>query len=153
MSIKVWVYITESEPERVEKKLGSSLSLDAVLLDNVSVLRPSFTIRGSANLAKYNYVYIPDFQRYYFITNITSMRNLLWKVDCRVDVLMTYRAKLKQTDAIVTRNEKTWNLYLNDPYFKTTNKRLVQTYNFPYSFSRQQSYVLALAGSGSGGSV
>lgn len=153
MSIKIWVYVTNSEPERLEKKLGSSLELNATLLDNVSVLKPSFTIRGTANLANYNYVYIPDFKRYYFITNITSMRNMLWKVDCRVDVLMTYREQLKKTDAIITRNEKTWNLYLNDPLFRVTNKRLVQTYNFEYTFKRAQSYVLALAGSGSGGDV
>lgn len=52
-----------------------------------------------------NYVYIPDFNRYYFINDITSVRQNLWRLSLHVDVLMSYQKEIKNTNAFVSRNE------------------------------------------------
>lgn len=52
-----------------------------------------------------NYVYIPDFNRYYFINDITSVRQNLWRLSLHVDVLTSYKKEISNTKAFVMRNE------------------------------------------------
>ena len=52
-----------------------------------------------------NYVYIPDFNRYYFINDITSVRQNLWRLSLHVDVLMSYKKEINNIKAFVSRNE------------------------------------------------
>ena len=42
-----------------------------------------------------NYLWIPQFDRYYFIDDITSVTNTLWRIDCSVDVLMSFKKDLR----------------------------------------------------------
>lgn len=41
-----------------------------------------------------NYAYIPDFGRYYFIVDVTSVRTDLWSVTLQVDPLMSHRDEI-----------------------------------------------------------
>ena len=52
-----------------------------------------------------NYAYIPDFNRYYFINDIISVRQNMWRVVMNVDVLMSYKTQIYNLDAFVNRNE------------------------------------------------
>lgn len=58
-----------------------------------------------SNIITANYIYIQDFNRYYFITDITSIRNNLWQISMRVDVLMSYYVEIKNLNAFISRNE------------------------------------------------
>ena len=61
-----------------------------------------------------NYVYIPDFNRYYFINDITSVRQNLWRLTLHVDVLMSYKKEIGNTKAFVSRNEFDFNPDIDD---------------------------------------
>lgn len=61
-----------------------------------------------------NYAYIGDFGRYYYITDIVSVRKGLWEISLSCDVLMTYRLGIKKAQAFVERNENTNNPYIID---------------------------------------
>ena len=63
-----------------------------------------------------NYVYIPDFNRYYFINDITSVRQNLWRLSLHVDVLMSYKKEIKNTKAFISRNEFIYNDKLVDDF-------------------------------------
>ena len=40
---------------------------------------------------KFNYAYIPEFQRYYFVTEVVSVKMHLWRIHLHVDVLMSFK--------------------------------------------------------------
>ena len=61
-----------------------------------------------------NYVYIPDFNRYYFINDITSVRQNLWRLSLHVDVLMSYKNEINNTNAFVSRNEFNYDPMVRD---------------------------------------
>lgn len=61
-----------------------------------------------------NYCYIKEFNRYYFIIDIVSVRNNLWRLNLRCDVLMSFSSEIVVTSAFVLRNEFTYNSYLVD---------------------------------------
>lgn len=78
-----------------------------------SVIRPKIMFELSG-YPQANYCYIPDFQRYYFILNITSVRQGLWEMELNCDVLMSYRARIKELTAIIARQEFSYNPLLLD---------------------------------------
>ena len=92
-----------------------------------------------------NYAYIPEFKRYYFITNIESVRNNVWRVSFHVDVLFTYREQIKRNSAIIERNENQYDLKLNDGLFKTQQNPRIAQIPFPSGFNTWN-FVLAIAG-------
>ena len=86
------------------KKIYKATSLTLVqditetfrLKEPTSVIRPSVTVSRQtvgANWAKANYAYIPMFNRYYFIENITALNGGLIQYDMLVDPLYTYASK------------------------------------------------------------
>ena len=143
MTIKL--YKTPSEVNKVTKVLNDELSLTGELRESSSVITPIIKIEDD-DLTDYNYAYIPDFGRYYFITNITSVRNDLWEVAMRVDVLMTYADEIKANTAVIARNSNLWNLYYQDEQFKILNYETIQTKSFGYPLSPNSEIVLICAG-------
>ena len=67
---------------------------------NQDVTAPSFII-SSASVPNYNYAYVPDLGRYYFIDRVTWIADSLWRLNLRVDVLKTYSAKISLLSAPV----------------------------------------------------
>lgn len=61
-----------------------------------------------------NYAYIPDFNRYYFITDITAVGRNLWMISMSVDVLMSYYGSIINLSAFIARNENDYNPFIVD---------------------------------------
>lgn len=73
-------------------------SLDVNLKSGTSFISPTFLL-SLGSTPTYNYVSYEG--RYYFITDIVSVRNDLWEIQCEVDVLATYKANILNTVAYV----------------------------------------------------
>lgn len=66
--------------------------VDLVLKDSCDVEHPTFLIQ-SFNAAAYNYFYIPDWNRYYFITAAKSIENM-WEVTGTEDYLGSFKSEI-----------------------------------------------------------
>ena len=73
-----------------------------------------------------NYMYIPLFNRYYFITDISSVANHLWRITSNVDVLMSYKNQILETNAFVARNQNEFNKDIIDNECVLTDKEEVE---------------------------
>ena len=148
MSITVTLKNNSSPVEKIGKTLTAGTDFTCVLKEGTSILRPTLVLSSSSNLGSFNYMYISDFSRYYFIDDIVSLHNNLWEVSGHVDVLETYAAQIKTNTAVIKRQQTKYNLYLDDPEFKTYNYEQIQTLQFPAnSFNKALSYVLVVNGS------
>lgn len=61
-----------------------------------------------------NYAYIEEFNRYYFISNISVVRNNLWLLELSCDVLMSYAYDIKNLEGMIERQEFDFNPMLED---------------------------------------
>lgn len=146
MSVTIKVYKYESPNDYINKTLTNEKSYSGTFRDEVSVTDPIFEIETTDNLATWNYAYIEDLGRYYYITGIVAVTNKLWRIYCHVDVLMTYKPQILAHDAIISRQEKMWNLFLNDgESFKVQQNSMIIQKEFPYGFSGT-SYVMLVSG-------
>lgn len=152
MSISVNFYSNASEKNVVDKAITSQFQMSSVdIKDSCSITDPVFivnitTLNTIQKLTRsVNYCYVSDFRRYYYVTNVTILRNTIFEITCHVDVLMSYKESIRSNTAIVLRQENDYNLYLNDGVFKVYQNPIVLTREFPTGFTTH-SYVLAVAG-------
>lgn len=120
-------------------------SYEGQLVEGTSIIDPAILIQTSS-VPTGNYAYIEAFHRYYFVRNIESVKNSLWKITLHVDPLKSFANEILSNTAVVARSTDTFNLYLNDPRYKAYADPLVLTRRFPYGFTTFQ-FVLALLGS------
>lgn len=147
MSFVIKLYKYNSPNNYINKDLTEVGSYSGTLKAETSILDPEITIESTANLSQANYMYIAEFHRYYYIKKIDSVSNKLWKFSCHVDVLMTYKPKILDHSAIIARQEKLWNMYINDGNtFKVTNQPHIVQKTFPYGFTGQEFVMLVSGG-------
>ena len=144
--MNIILYQNISEYNAVNKSINELTTLTGTLREESSIIDPIITISDiDSYVGSMNYAYIPDFNRYYFITNIESVNSNLWRVSFHVDVLYTYRAQIKSNSAIIERNENQYDLKLNDGLFKTQQNPRIAQFPFPSGFNTWN-FVLAIAG-------
>ena len=136
--MRLILYKSSSELIRCDKinYLSKTLEVQGFLRESTSINNPQILIEldyemsdivddnddevdnviyfKQGELLSANYVYIPDFNRYYYISDITSVRTKLWRLSLDVDVLMSHLAKIKNVNALVTRNEFTYDKLVKD---------------------------------------
>lgn len=144
--MNIVLYSNASEINAVDKTLTELTTLTGTLREQSSIIDPIITISDiDEYIGSMNYAYIPEFNRYYFITNVESVRKNLWKVSFHVDVLFTYRDAIRANSAIIERNENEYDLKLNDGLFRTQQNPRIAQFPFPNGFN-QWNFVLAVAG-------
>jgi len=146
--MNITLYVTGSERHAVRKTLQSGLELNGSLRGESSVINPSFLIQVD-NPSQYNYCYIPDFGRYYFISNITSVRTNIWRIDCSVDVLMSFQDEILNLDVIVSDlsvGESPASTYFSGEQWQSTVKTKTDVINFPSGLLDDGEYILITSG-------
>lgn len=147
MSFVIKLQTCNDKKIKIGKSPTTVLSLDGTLKVQTSIIDPTIIIESSdaVNLLKCNYITIPSFNRSYFISDIKSVSNKLWEIYAHVDVLDSFKNEILANTAIIARQEKEWNLYLDDGTFKSYQNPLVMTQTFPQGFNSQE-FILITAG-------
>lgn len=147
MSMTIKLYHNDSDKRTVSKTLTNEGSLTgAVIIDDTTILEPRLKVRDNGIImVQYNYCYIADFKRYYYITNITVSNGYIL-IDCKVDVLMSYANEIKACTGVLARQENIWSGYLDDPENYTNQYNNVSLKAFTNPFSKTLSYILLVNG-------
>ena len=142
----ITLYVNSSERQAINKVISSELALTGSLRGESSIINPSFLIEAS-NPSGYNYCYIPSFGRYYFITNITSVRTDIWRIDCSVDVLMSFKTQILNLDVIVSNDSlPDAECYYSGEQWQTLVKTKTDVINFPSGLLDDGEYILITSG-------
>ena len=144
--MEIILQINNSEKKRLDKNITDLVTISGTLRESTSVVDPKIVIEGDlSSFVNCNYMTISAFNRSYFINKITSVNNNLFDISAHVDVLSTYKTQIRQNTAIIARQEKKWNLYLNDGVFKTYQNPYIVTKAFPSGFTEQH-FIFSVAG-------
>lgn len=111
-SLFLRLFNNTSENNRVDKTdyLTNATKIDMYILKPSSIVNPIIELEYN-NIFNFNYCYIPKFNRYYFISDVTSLRNNLWQITLKCDVLMSFKNQILGNSAMISRQE-----YNNNPY-------------------------------------
>lgn len=144
MSITLTLMQNMSDNNVLNKSLTTLSTITGTLKDKTSIINPVITVEGAIP-TNCNYFYIPNFGRYYYINDISSVHNNIYEISGHVDVLKTYNSQIRGCRGIVARQQTQYNLYIDDGSLKVYSNPTFKTMKFPNGFTTQE-FVLAVAG-------
>ena len=122
------------------KKRNNSLKLptDGVtiacaLKDNCSVTSPVLELKTEGYPA-YNYAYIPDFARYYYVNDWVYYRGV-WSCTLSVDVLTSWRSSILGTTAFVEYSSSNYSMDYTDNRVMPTQEKEITVSETPVELS------------------
>ena len=144
--MQIILYNNASEPNTINKTISNALTLSGVLREESSIYKPTFRICSNSDLSKYNYCYIPEFGRYYFISEIVVERSGVWNISSKCDVLESFKNTILGIECVIERQENDFNLYFSDPEWKVYETQQVVTRDFPTGFDSVGTFYLTASG-------
>lgn len=142
------LYKNNSERNCVTKTLSNELQLTGTLRHETSIKTPVITIVGDDSIIGYNYAFIVEFNRYYFITDIKSIRNGFWELSFLCDVLMSFKDDILSSFAVIDQTQEyDTSAYLSSDTFVASVKDKTDIINFSgSSLLDSGEYILITAG-------
>lgn len=129
------------------------------LKDTTDVVRPNFEVQGLPHPWTGNYIYVPEFSRYYFVDR-WEVSGPYWIAHCTVDVLASFRAQILGAEKYILRSASNISARVADAQYpasdivdhhyiqKYINWGSVWAHDFQGGY-----YVLGMIGAGAAGAV
>lgn len=139
------VFYTHSKRSNSLKKPTGGISRTCVLKDDCSITSPVLELSLSEYPA-YNYAYIPDFGRYYYVSDWTYYRGV-WSCSLNVDVLTSWRDNILSTVAHVEYSTSDYSMDYTDNRVTPTQEKEIITSTTPVTLSAFDStgcYILSV---------
>lgn len=147
------LYKNSAEPNKVDKtaELSTVGTISGVLRQECSLIDPEIIIQYYKP-PDFNYCYIANFGRYYYVENIVSMRQNLWRVRLRCDVLMTYKTQILNLNARIARQQYTYSYRQIDSEIPFTNDPEITVQDIPNNLNlgkpHYENILLTVVGNG-----
>lgn len=144
-------YQNASASNVVHKQLTPIAELTGTLKDGSDVTNPAILYENFV-CPTFNYVYIGDFHRYYYLASVKNVSAKLWQLNFHCDVLMSFWDDFKNDPCIVDRNETVRTRNLVDDQLYVTADSLYGVAKFSQqplmTGTALKRYVMVLQGAG-----
>lgn len=125
------LYNTASEANRINKVLSNETEFDVRLKDKSSVINPIILLKSDTYIS-FNYAYIEQFKRYYFVDDVSVFPNKMYLLTLRCDVLTSFKDDILSSYAQIVEQTNS-NAYY-DSNLKSEVRKEVDTYKSNVSF-------------------
>lgn len=103
---------TQDGKNKLEKTLSNEKVITGFCKTVFDLLAPSITLelKDDLQIDSYNYCYISDVNKYYFIEKKTFLSTKMCIINLAIDVLMTYKNQLLESTVKISQSN------INNPY-------------------------------------
>lgn len=135
MSFVVRLGICSDPKNKITKTISNTSNYGCIVKDEsgINIMSPVVSIRTSDSIVDKNYAYIPDFNRYYYISNVEVAPNGIWTLTLKEDVLMSWRTHINNSEGLLARSYNYQNLYMPDSMLPVTSRTQTWSRVFPNS--------------------
>lgn len=127
--MNITFYNTTSPGEALYKKLNNAVTISGEARDIVDVENPTFVIEG-IDFTIYNYFYVSDLKRYYFIANRTGLANGLVQITGVTDPLMSFQTQIANLNLLIDTSTTYYDSYYGNGAYKFKCYPRLQTRRF-----------------------
>ena len=100
--MQVLFYTIKDDIRKLEKELFFNSEKSVTLKEDSDLMNLKVEVDVFENWTEINYVYVPNFKRYYFIDTIHRYNAHLLQVRLTSDLLMTYKDKIVGQNLLIT---------------------------------------------------
>lgn len=153
MSFQIQLGQISAPRNKINKSPSFSYTTGGTLRAECDLINPVILIKCNStdslkSYAQFNYMYIADFKRYYYIS-FKSVREGIAEIHGHVDVLYTYKDQILNNTGLVLRTATKSQItkMLDDGCFKTYSDDHIVTQKFTGDTFTNGTFILAVAGS------
>ena len=155
MTIKLYKYNGDSR--KVNKTLNSVQTIsNANVILSMNIIDPIIVLDIDMDfnaINSFNYIYITELKRYYFVTNIEILENGFIKIYCHIDVLKTYADDILNSTQYIKRQENKCTFQLADSQYNIKANRNLTIKNFGDVIIQPNSYFILTTFGKEGGEI
>ena len=120
MALNVNFYTFAKKSNSTARPSGNGEVISCILKSDCSIRNPVIILeRGLASAPTWNYAYIPEYGRYYFINNWAWTDHRLWAADLSCDTLATFKQQIGDAFLYVLRSSAASDGNIVDDYYPT----------------------------------
>lgn len=147
----VTLYKNTSDKRNLNKVISEIKSVSATAKGEINIISPTLILEYFS--IDFNYCYISDFNRYYFVKSITLLTGQRVQIDLNIDVLMTYKEEIKNLTVNILRYENIEPTFITDsriPLFSDTVQKVIEfpenIFNLENPGENSKNFLLSVAG-------
>ena len=137
------LYTTKTPNNAIGKVLENETENNIKFKSQADRTKPVVVLM-SETMIDFNYAYIPDFNRYYFVENIEVTPNKIYNISLRCDVLESFKNDILESSGFVNQ-QTTPNKYYNSDY-QTEIKKEVDVIKSNVTLDTTKSTILVTIG-------
>ena len=140
MTLTYWTNFSKRKNSTKVPTSGTDVSI--VLKDDCSIINP--VIRAETIPANANYMYISEWGRYYFVTNVSYITNKIKEFSLEVDVLASYKSAIGSTVARIAFADTGWDKDIIDSRISVSTSKLKYEKHVATPLSTTGCYILTV---------
>lgn len=137
------LYTTKTPNNTIGKVLENETEYNIKFKSQADRTKPVVVLM-SETMIDFNYAYIPDFKRYYFVESIEVTPNKIYNISLRCDVLESFKNDILESSGFVNQ-QTTPNKYYNSDY-QTEIKKEVDVIKSNVTLDTAKSTILVTIG-------
>lgn len=108
-------YNNHSKNNVINKNIDNDITYNNIILkEPCNIIQPHIILNYNFNIIGKNYCYIVQWQRFYYIDNITFLEGQRIEISLMSDPLMSFKSKILNSTQNIIRAEETGRTYIND---------------------------------------
>ena len=139
----MYLYSTKTANNTIGKVLENQTEFNIKFKAQADRIKPVVILR-SETMLNFNYAFIPDFERYYFVESIEVTPNKIFNISLRCDVLESFKNDILASSGFVNQQTNT-NKYYNSDY-QTEIKKEVDVIKSNVTLDTTKSTILVTIG-------
>lgn len=121
-------YKLADKPNKINKTLTNGLALTVNMRKTTDLNSLAMKIENNGfDISLYDYAYIQDLNRYYFMDDLTELGGGLWEFRLNIDYLKTYAAEILAANGVIMREIRNGDIL--ETGLKRSNKPVI-TYEY-----------------------
>lgn len=131
MTIKTYRFLGDSR--KIDKTLtGVETYSNVTIVGDMNIQNPiiSLQLDSFTDIINFNYIYIPELRRYYYVENSTIREDGFVQIQCRVDVLKSFKSDILSSTQYVERQENKCSYQVPDNGYIIKSNRNLTIKNF-----------------------
>lgn len=111
--MEIITYSLTEDGHHIPKHYTPVGTLTGSVRDSVDIENPTIRI-DHAGTDTFNYIYVPEFNRYYYVLDKVQVRTGITDLICHVDVLESFYRQFIYSPMIASRSDSTYNKFIPD---------------------------------------
>ena len=131
MTIKTYRFLGDSR--KIDKTLTTVATYsNAVIVGDMSIQNPTISLQldSFTDVINFNYIYIPELRRYYYVEDSTIREDGFVQLQCKVDVLKSFKNDILASTQYIDRQQNKCTYQLPDGMYNIKSNRNLTIKNF-----------------------